>query len=216
MKNRILLISNLATAILLSACHIPGQPASMHNGYHIQKNGTAPHIQAYLQSMEHMHHGMNQAAYIANPDAAFNAGMIPHHQGAVAMAEIELKYGQDPTMRKLAKNIIAAQKAEIETMSNWLKQHPTTTPPSGKAYPHTQAYLGLNQHHAMADAAKHPDPDIAFAQAMIPHHQGAIDMAEIQLRYGTNPATRKLAESIIAAQRPEIDLMRNWLKSVQK
>lgn len=122
----------------------------------------APHIQAYLQSMEHMHHGMNQAAYIANPDAAFNAGMTPHHQGAVAMAEIELKYGQDPTMRQLAKNIIASQQAEIDAMLQWLKQHPSPTLAAGKTAPHTQAY-----------AARHPNPDVAFAQAMIPHHQTA-------------------------------------------
>lgn len=217
MKSQILLISNLSVAILLSACTMPEYPAPIHDRHHIKTGRMeAPHIQAYLQSMEHMHHGMNQAAYIANPDAAFNAGMIPHHQGAVAMAEIELKYGQNPTMRQLAKNIIASQQAEIDAMLQWLKQYPSPTLAAGKTAPHTQAYMALNQHHAMAHAARHPNPDVAFAQAMIPHHQGAIDMAKIQLRYGNDPTTRKLAETIIAAQQPEIDLMQNWLNSIQK
>ena len=49
--------------------------------------------------------------------------MLPHHIGAVKMAEVELKYGKDPEMRKLAENIINAQQAEIEQMQKWLKAH---------------------------------------------------------------------------------------------
>ena len=58
-----------------------------------------------------------------HPDVAFAAGMLPHHIGAVKMAEVELKYGKDPEMRKLAENIINAQQAEIEQMQKWLKVH---------------------------------------------------------------------------------------------
>ena len=54
---------------------------------------------------------------------AFAAGMLPHHIGAVKMAEVELKYGKDPEMRKLAEDIINAQQAEIEQMQKWLKAH---------------------------------------------------------------------------------------------
>jgi uncharacterized protein (DUF305 family) len=51
--------------------------------------------------------------------------MIPHHQGAVEMAKVELKYGKDAKLRKLAKDIIAAQEKEIAFMKQWLEQHPT-------------------------------------------------------------------------------------------
>jgi uncharacterized protein (DUF305 family) len=60
-------------------------------------------------------------------DRDFATMMIPHHQGAVDMAQGELSYGKDPTMRKLARQIIAAQKTEIALMQNWLKEDAAKT-----------------------------------------------------------------------------------------
>ena len=54
---------------------------------------------------------------------AFAKGMLPHHEGAVAMAEVQLKYGKNEEMRKLAQEIIDAQKAEIDLMQNWINEH---------------------------------------------------------------------------------------------
>ncbi len=66
-------------------------------------------------------------------------------------------------------------------------------------------------HGPMQVGIRHPDPDVAFVLGMIPHHQGAIDMAQIQLQYGQDPVNRKLAQEIIAAQRHEIQEMKAWL-----
>ncbi|MBS0970407.1 DUF305 domain-containing protein [Chimaeribacter arupi] len=76
-----------------------------------------------------------------------------------------------------------------------------------------QAYArGMETMHGdMMKAIQSDDPDIAFAQGMIAHHQGAIDMAKTELKYGKDPAMRKLAQEIIAAQQPEIDRMQRWL-----
>ncbi len=75
---------------------------------------------ASLAGMKDMHDKMMAAVNESDPDKAFAKGMVAHHEGAIAMAETELKYGKDPKMRKLAQDIIKAQKGEIEQMNKWL------------------------------------------------------------------------------------------------
>jgi uncharacterized protein (DUF305 family) len=61
--------------------------------------------------------------YTGDADVDFVRGMIPHHQGAIEMAKVELKYGTDPELCKLAEDIIGAQETEMEMMQTWLKAH---------------------------------------------------------------------------------------------
>jgi uncharacterized protein (DUF305 family) len=77
---------------------------------------------AFKEVMDKMHMSMNMD-YAGDPDVHFIKSMIPHHQGAIDMAEVELKYGKDPQAKAFAEKIIKAQKAEIDEMNAWLKEH---------------------------------------------------------------------------------------------
>ena len=59
------------------------------------------------------------------PDIDFATMMVPHHQGAIDMAKVELQYGTDPDLRELAAGIVAAQEKEIATLKDWLARHRT-------------------------------------------------------------------------------------------
>lgn len=81
----------------------------------------SPSNAAYEAANAKMHKDMG-VALTGDADHDFLAGMIPHHQGAIDMAEVVLKYGKDPKVRKLARDIIKAQKQEIAMMQAWLKE----------------------------------------------------------------------------------------------
>ena len=92
--------------------------------------GQSPSTAAYQASMAKMDKGMD-VPYTGYADADFVAGMIPHHQGAIDMAEIELKYGHDQKIRDLAARIVASQTHEIGVMQKWqtAQKSAAKTPP---------------------------------------------------------------------------------------
>lgn len=211
---------------LKKACRRPAasirSPAGGSHSEHAQPvehmQAQPGHIAAYREIMATMHKQMSAGIQAQNADVAFAQGMIPHHRGAVAMAQVELRYGKDAQMRALAQKIIQTQQGEIKQMQQWLANNASTQPADANKAQILQAFqAGVVKNHQAMMQGMEADPDIAFAKGMIPHHQGAVDMAHVEGQYGKNPQMRRLAEQIKQAQNPEIKQMQDWLaqKGVQ-
>jgi uncharacterized protein (DUF305 family) len=137
--------------------------------------------------------------------------MMPHHQGAIDMAKVVLQFGKDPEIKKLAEGVVAAQEGEITFMKDWLsKTDPTTLPVSDDSKKANEQAMAAMMKDMTVPLTG--DADVDFVKGMIPHHQGAVDMAKAALQFAKDPALLKLAGDVVSAQESEITFMRDWLK----
>lgn len=113
--------------IILVVCSIlfifSTQSALANSEHHAIKDNSSTMTVEYMKAMDDMHKPMMDGIMEQDPDVAFVKGMIPHHQGAIDMAKIELKYGKDPEIRALAEEVIKTQEKEIEFMKQWLEKY---------------------------------------------------------------------------------------------
>lgn len=112
----VILLLAAAPALAQPGDTMPGMPAGANTA------SPTPSAQAYRQAMQDMMNRMG-APVTGDADRDFVNGMIPHHQGAIEMAQVELRYGHDPALRRLARRMIAAQHDEIAEMRAWQARH---------------------------------------------------------------------------------------------
>lgn len=123
----------------------------------------------------------------------FSKGMIQHHEMAILMSRQVLKHTANPTVKRLAENIINSQEKEIDQMISWVNQ----------GFPSTD---NTSKNMDMQEIS-----DDAFLKHMILHHQAAIDMSRNVLKSSKNPHVIKLAQGIISSQGQEILEMQRCL-----
>ncbi|TAF54119.1 MAG: DUF305 domain-containing protein [Oscillatoriales cyanobacterium] len=162
-------------------------------------------------------HGMDLGPADPQFDLRFIDAMIPHHEGAVIMAEAALKHSKRPEIQALAKAIIAAQTVEIQQMRDWRAAWYADADDRPMAY-HAEMGHMMPMSEAQIEAMKMSVDlgagdegfDLRFIEAMIPHHQGAIAMAKDVLTKTERPDVRTLAEAILSSQAQEIAQMEAW------
>jgi uncharacterized protein (DUF305 family) len=141
-------------------------------------------------------------------DKAFIDAMVPHHQGAIAMAEVALDNAEHEEIKELSRNIISSQQAEIEELKAIKKEEfGTSNVPMEMSQEQMRGMVMMMDPQQLANREPF---DKAFIDAMIPHHQSAIEMSRVALENSDNPRIKELAENIISAQQEEIEQMKQW------
>jgi uncharacterized protein (DUF305 family) len=139
-----------------------------------------------------------------------------HHQQAIEMSDMLLaKQGIDPRVTDLANQIKAAQGPEIQQMQGWLTQwgSPAMPPMSGHDMPGMQGMMSESDMTALTNA-RGGEASKLFLTQMISHHEGAITMAQSEIKDGQHPAAIDLARTIVTTQQKEIDTMRGMLAAL--
>src|SRR5215210_2811863 len=205
-----LLALPLAVAFLLAACGGAGsdqQGDDSSGGGH----GQMDHGQMGHGSMGMGSGDMARQMVMENgkySDKAFIDAMVPHHQGAIAMAEVALKNAEHEEIIQLSRNIISSQQAEIEELKAIKKEEFGTSNVPMEMSPEQMRSMGMMMDPQ--ELANREPFDKAFIDAMIPHHQSAIEMAQVAHEKSHNPQIKELAGNIISAQQAEIEHMTQW------
>ncbi len=159
----------------------------------------------------------------ANYDLRFIDGMTPHHQGAVDMAKEALSKSKRPEIKKLAQDIIAAQNIEINELKQWRKAWYPKADSTPMAYSSQMGHMMAMSQQQMQDMMMKGDLgaadaqfDLRFINAMIPHHEGAVTMAQDALKKTKRPEIKKLSQEIITSQQKEIEQMKQWKQAWYK
>ena len=159
----------------------------------------------------------------ASLDQQFIDMMVPHHQGAVEMAKIAQQRAEHPEIKTLADAIIRAQEGEITQLKAWRKAWfgSDQTPPLDKM-PMVPGMGGAHGGHGGGSGTMDMAADVealrtasgpfdrAFIDAMIPHHESAVEAARVAQEKAERPEIKELARTIIADQQREIEQMKQW------
>ncbi len=170
---------------------------------------------------EHAGHAMTASASATAPapgaqshndaDVTFAQHMIPHHQQAVEMSDIVLgKQGIDQRVTELANQIKSEQGPEIDQMQQWLTEWGTPAMQDHGDMPAMPAMQGMVSEQDLTTLRTATGADAArlYLTQMIAHHEGAIAMAQNEIKDGQYPAAVELARTIVSAQTREIDTMK--------
>ena len=203
-------------ALALVSCAGPGS-SSAQQGSSEQDSGEESSDD--MQGMDHSNMDMGSEGMMAASEMLMEGGeysderfidaMVPHHQGAIHMAEVALENAEHPELLQLAENVISTQQAEIEELRVIKEQEFGTSEVPMQMSPEEMEMMGME---APAELANQRPFDRAFINAMIPHHESAIEMAQVALAESANPTIRDLAGRIVDDQTREIEQMRGWLE----
>lgn len=169
---------------------------------------------AMQEIMNNMMQEMNQMQMTCDPDIDFANMMIMHHEAGIKMSEAELQYGHEAEAKMMAEEAIEGDEASIQRLEAFLSAHPQAEPLSDemcRQYTKEIDAAMKTMINCMKAAGRSNDVDVNYAAQMICHHQGALDMSTIELKYGDDTAARAEASKIITEQSAHIMMLANFI-----
>lgn len=154
------------------------------------------------------------SAEFNDADVTFIQGMAPHHASALAMAELAPSRAENAQVKDLAERIAAAQGPEIELMQEMARTWDVELDMEKSASMPGMDMGGMEDMAAELEPLEGAAFDKAFLEAMIPHHESALPMAQAELDAGVNPEAKKMAQDIVTSQTAEIAEMKQLLTSL--
>jgi len=200
----------LAAAVILSSCGGSGSGGEQGSSKQTGDGSICGMQDVDHSNMDHGSGGMMDASGMLMEngkysDERFIDMMVPHHQGAIEMAEAALENAEHLELRQLAENIIADQQAEIERLRAIKEREFGSSEVPMEMSPDEIEMMGMREDH---DGLANQKPfDKAFIDAMIPHHVGAIRMVNVAVEITNNDEIRELAQDIVEVQEAEIEQM---------
>jgi uncharacterized protein (DUF305 family) len=193
-----------------STNHEPGQDSASHGSHEATTEpGSTKQHNAVTAGMQKMMRDMHAIENTGNNDIDFAVMMMQHHRGAVEMARVEVSQGNDAALKAFAQKVIDDQNQEISFMQEFIAKASKGASPDAAAF---QKALMQSMMVMMNDKTRiYNKADQDFAAQMIPHHQSAVEMAEVYLQYGKNAGLIKLSQNIVESQRKEIAWLKEWL-----
>lgn len=195
-------------AVTLTACGSSDSPAG--------SSGSSPSATGSAGGIATMHN---------DADVTFIDDMTPHHTGALDMAQLAATRAGSPTVKELAAKIAAAQEPEQQQMkamaAAWGVAAPATD--SGMSGGHDMNSMGgsampsaspSGMDMSMLGSLTGTDFDRTFLTMMSEHHRSALPMAQTEIKSGSNPQAKKLAQDIVTAQTAEIEQMQKMLTTL--
>jgi uncharacterized protein (DUF305 family) len=149
-------------------------------------------------------------------DQQFIVMMIPHHDGAISMADLALTRARRPEIKALARSIKASQTQENAQMRTWYRNWFGGDVPSwttGGAMGMGGMGMGMGMGTSLAALKNAADFDRAFIEQMIPHHRMGVMMASMAQTNSQHPQLRAMQQSMVKAQSQEIEQMTQWFQS---
>lgn len=203
---------------VLLVCVFASLGFSKKNSIVYKDDNIKKYLNEQKSEMSTMMEDMKNIKHTGDPAIDFLYGMIPHHKAAIEMSESLLKYGGENTeIKKIAESIITNQSKEIEEMEDMIKRmelNPNVDEKKEQDY--LKEYKNLFNKHNNNDISNVNSVDKAFAMEMIKHHEMAVSMSEIVLKYTDNKDVVDLAQNIIESQKYEIKQMREIINSMEK